>query len=159
MVATCPSQCRWCVWNSLKVIFSQVFHYWLCRHCSSFAGWYLPLQDSVVSYLVSRACRYKLRTNAMRAVFCPLSDIQNSCLLWDALCYYPCHLDKSLSVWVSLVFRNSAGHVYLRFETIAAAMSAQRALHGRWFAGKMITTTYMTAPAYENKFPESKLAT
>jgi hypothetical protein len=113
---------------------------------------------------------------------------------------------------VSLVFRNSAGHVYLRFETIAAAMSAQRALHGRWFAGKMITTTYMvihhplcdvylcsyltkavtvvldcivanyvfqhfkvtllnsleltenywyvqTAAAYENKFPESKLAT
>ncbi|CAM6032825.1 unnamed protein product [Sphagnum compactum] len=57
------------------------------------------------------------------------------------------------------VDKNSAGHVYLRFDTIAAAMSAQRALHGRWFAGKMITTTYMTAPAYENKFPESKLAT
>ncbi len=52
-----------------KVIFSQVFYYWLCRQCSSFAGWYLPLQDSVVSYLVSRACRYKLRTNVMRAVY------------------------------------------------------------------------------------------
>ncbi len=76
MVATCRSQCRWCVWNCPKVIFSQVFHYWLCRQCSSFAGWYLPLQDSVVSYLVSGACRYKLRTNVMRAVFSPLSDIQ-----------------------------------------------------------------------------------
>lgn len=35
------------------------------------------------------------------------------------------------------------GFVYLRFENAQAAMGAQRALHGRWFAGKMITATYM----------------
>lgn len=42
-----------------------------------------------------------------------------------------------------LACRNSAGFVYLRFENTQAALSAQRALHGRWFAGKMITATFM----------------
>ncbi|KAJ7563090.1 hypothetical protein O6H91_03G096500 [Diphasiastrum complanatum] len=54
------------------------------------------------------------------------------------------------------VEKNSAGHVYLRFDGVTAAMNAQRALHGRWFAGKMITATYMTAFAYQTKFPESR---
>ncbi|RZC81627.1 hypothetical protein C5167_044200 [Papaver somniferum] len=43
------------------------------------------------------------------------------------------------------VDKNSAGHVYLRFDTTTSAMSAQRALHGRWFAGKMITAAYMVS--------------
>ncbi|KAI3896949.1 hypothetical protein MKX03_026708, partial [Papaver bracteatum] len=38
---------------------------------------------------------------------------------------------------------NSYGHVYLWFDTKTSAMSAQRALYRRWFAGKMITTAYM----------------
>lgn len=42
-----------------------------------------------------------------------------------------------------LINRNSAGFVYLRFENTQGAIAAQRALHGRWFAGKMITATYM----------------
>eukprot|EP00250_Pteridium_aquilinum_P017203 c23506_g1_i5 orf=766-2052(+) len=54
------------------------------------------------------------------------------------------------------VDKNSAGHVYLRFNSLTAAMNAQRSLHGRWFAGKMITTTYMTPLAYEAKFPDSR---
>ncbi|KAF8112706.1 hypothetical protein N665_0062s0054 [Sinapis alba] len=54
------------------------------------------------------------------------------------------------------VDKNSIGFVYLRFENTQAAMGAQRALHGRWFAGKMITATYMTKESYEAKFPESK---
>lgn len=54
------------------------------------------------------------------------------------------------------VDKNSVGFVYLRFGNTQAAMGAQRALHGRWFAGKMITATYMTTEAYEAKFPESK---
>ncbi|GFY94568.1 splicing factor, CC1-like protein [Actinidia rufa] len=41
------------------------------------------------------------------------------------------------------VEKNSDGFVYLRFENTQAAISAQRALHGRWFAGKMITATFM----------------
>ncbi|GBG88761.1 hypothetical protein CBR_g48379 [Chara braunii] len=52
------------------------------------------------------------------------------------------------------VDKNSVGHVYIRFDTVAAASNAQRALHGRWFAGKMITATFMTAIAYKAKFPE-----
>ncbi|KAI3875735.1 hypothetical protein MKX03_023658 [Papaver bracteatum] len=54
------------------------------------------------------------------------------------------------------VDKNSAGHVYLRFETTTSAMSAQCALHGRWFAGKMITAAYMLPLNYEAKFPDSK---
>ncbi|KAG1354205.1 RNA-binding protein 39 [Cocos nucifera] len=51
------------------------------------------------------------------------------------------------------VDKNSAGHVYLRFDNITSAMNAQRALHGRWFAGKMITATFMLPQQYEAKFP------
>lgn len=54
------------------------------------------------------------------------------------------------------VDKHSAGHVYIRFDNLNATMSAQRALHGRWFAGKMISTTFLTPRAYETKFPESK---
>ncbi|CAA7399687.1 unnamed protein product [Spirodela intermedia] len=53
------------------------------------------------------------------------------------------------------VDKNSAGYVYLRFESATAAISAQRALHGRWFAGKMITATFMLPPTYLAKFPDS----
>ncbi|GJN30333.1 hypothetical protein PR202_gb18628 [Eleusine coracana subsp. coracana] len=51
------------------------------------------------------------------------------------------------------VDKNTAGFVYLRFDSITAAMSAQKALHGRWFAGKMITATFMSPQQYEVKFP------
>ncbi|CAH2051516.1 unnamed protein product, partial [Thlaspi arvense] len=55
------------------------------------------------------------------------------------------------------VDKNSVGFVYLRFENAQAAMGAQRALHGRWFAGKMITATYMTTETYEAKFPDTSV--
>ncbi|KAJ0010178.1 hypothetical protein Pint_34337 [Pistacia integerrima] len=41
------------------------------------------------------------------------------------------------------VEKNSDGFVYLQFENTEAAMNAQCALHGRWFAGKMITATFL----------------
>ncbi|XP_021903643.1 RNA-binding protein 39 isoform X2 [Carica papaya] len=53
------------------------------------------------------------------------------------------------------VDKNSAGFVYLRFESVQYALNAQRALHGRWFAGKMITATFMVPQTYEHKFPDS----
>jgi RNA-binding protein 39 len=53
------------------------------------------------------------------------------------------------------VDKNTAGFVYLRFESMQAAISAQRALHGRWFAGKMITATFMLPQNYKAKFPDS----
>ncbi|XP_038887515.1 RNA-binding protein 39-like isoform X2 [Benincasa hispida] len=54
------------------------------------------------------------------------------------------------------VDKNSAGFVYLRFEKSESAMEAQRALNGRWFAGKMIGATFMDIPSYEVKFPDSR---
>lgn len=54
------------------------------------------------------------------------------------------------------VEKNSAGFVYLRFENTQSAIAAQRALHGRWFAGKMITATFMLPQTYEAKFPDSR---
>ncbi|KAK2665613.1 hypothetical protein Ddye_004187 [Dipteronia dyeriana] len=54
------------------------------------------------------------------------------------------------------VEKNSAGFVYLRFENAQSAASAQHALHGRWFAGKMITATFMVPETYEAKFPDSR---
>ncbi|KAB5561479.1 hypothetical protein DKX38_006436 [Salix brachista] len=52
--------------------------------------------------------------------------------------------------------RNSAGFVYMRFENTQAAINAQRSLHGRWFAGKLITATFMVPQTYEAKFPDSR---
>ncbi|RDX94589.1 RNA-binding protein 39, partial [Mucuna pruriens] len=54
------------------------------------------------------------------------------------------------------VDKKSAGFVYLRFEDTKSAVSAQQALHGRWFAGKMITTSFMVPHSYEDKFPDSR---
>ncbi|WOG84183.1 hypothetical protein DCAR_0103364 [Daucus carota subsp. sativus] len=54
------------------------------------------------------------------------------------------------------VDKNTAGFVYLRFDNTEAAVSAQRALHGRWFAGKMITATFMLPQNYESRFPDSR---
>ena len=42
-----------------------------------------------------------------------------------------------------LANRNSDGFVYLQFENTQAATSAQHVLHGRWFAGKTITATFI----------------
>ncbi|KAK7280584.1 hypothetical protein RJT34_25648 [Clitoria ternatea] len=53
------------------------------------------------------------------------------------------------------VDKKSAGFVYLRFEDTQSAISAQRALHGRWFAGKMIIASYMVPQSYDEKFPSS----
>jgi len=51
------------------------------------------------------------------------------------------------------VDKNTAGFVYLYFDSVTAAAKAQQALHGRWFAGKMITATFMSAQEYNAKFP------
>eukprot|EP00249_Psilotum_nudum_P020997 c27926_g1_i3 orf=632-2377(-) len=51
------------------------------------------------------------------------------------------------------VDKYSPGHVYLRFDSLVSASNAQRALHGRWFAGKVITATFLSPQAYNTKFP------
>ncbi|XP_060692510.1 RNA-binding protein 39a isoform X1 [Chiloscyllium punctatum] len=51
------------------------------------------------------------------------------------------------------------GNVYVKCPTIAAAAAAVGALHGRWFAGKMITAAYVPLPTYHNLFPDSLTTT
>ncbi|XP_031500652.1 uncharacterized protein LOC116264517 [Nymphaea colorata] len=50
------------------------------------------------------------------------------------------------------VDKNSAGHVYLKFDSVAAASKAQHAMHGRWFAKRMITAVFMVPQQYDAKF-------
>ncbi|XP_070601021.1 RNA-binding protein 39 isoform X2 [Erythrolamprus reginae] len=58
------------------------------------------------------------------------------------------------------VDKNSTqGNVYVKCPSIAAAIAAVNALHGRWFAGKMITAAYVPLPTYHNLFPDSMNAT
>eukprot|EP00854_Cymbomonas_tetramitiformis_P012182 gene12182-14392_t len=54
------------------------------------------------------------------------------------------------------VDKDSKGFVYLKFAGVESAMAAQRALHSRWFAGRMITVDYQFLAVYENRFPDSK---
>ncbi|BBH05506.1 Splicing factor, CC1-like protein [Prunus dulcis] len=41
------------------------------------------------------------------------------------------------------VDKNTAGFVYLRFETVEAAAAAQQSMHLRWFAGRQISALFM----------------
>ncbi|KAG5526830.1 hypothetical protein RHGRI_032933 [Rhododendron griersonianum] len=74
-------------------------------------------------------------------------DVRDECSKFGALKHI--YVDK-------LVSMNTAGFVYLHFEKTQSAIGAQRSLHGRWFAGKMITATFMVPQNYEAKFPDSR---
>ncbi|XP_039062860.1 RNA-binding protein 39-like isoform X2 [Hibiscus syriacus] len=50
------------------------------------------------------------------------------------------------------VDKNSAGCVYLRFDSTEAAGKAQRAMHMRWFAGRSISALFMRPHEYEARF-------
>lgn len=50
------------------------------------------------------------------------------------------------------VDKNSSGYVYLRFDSVAASVGAQRAMHMRWFARRLISAIFMRPHEYEAKF-------
>lgn len=52
-----------------------------------------------------------------------------------------------------------SGHVYVKCPGILAAHHSVTALHGRTFAGKVITANYVPLESYHNLFPESRNAT
>eukprot|EP00475_Leptophrys_vorax_P016306 TRINITY_DN22771_c0_g2_i1.p2 TRINITY_DN22771_c0_g2~~TRINITY_DN22771_c0_g2_i1.p2 ORF type:complete len:238 (-),score=32.32 TRINITY_DN22771_c0_g2_i1:840-1517(-) len=54
-----------------------------------------------------------------------------------------------------VVDRNSAGHVYVRFDTIAAANTARQTLHNRFFGGKSISATFLPLDEYIQRFGDS----
>lgn len=47
------------------------------------------------------------------------------------------------------------GNVYVKCPTIATAVAAVNSLHGRWFAGRMITAAYVPLVNYHNLFPDT----
>jgi len=47
------------------------------------------------------------------------------------------------------------GHVYVKAVSISAASTAVSHLHGRFFAGKMITANYIPTMNYHQLFPEA----
>ena len=53
------------------------------------------------------------------------------------------------------VEKASAGHVYLRFDSVAAAQAAYAAMHGRFFGGRQLHATYIPEAAYTSRFPGS----
>ena len=48
--------------------------------------------------------------------------------------------------------KDSKGFVYLKFQSVQGSMNAQKALHMRWFAGRMITVDYQFAAVYSHFF-------
>jgi RNA-binding protein 39 len=53
---------------------------------------------------------------------------------------------------------SSQGRVWMRFELQDAAQQAQKALHGRWFAGRQLTAEFVTENDYVQRFPQSNPA-
>lgn len=51
------------------------------------------------------------------------------------------------------------GHVYVKCTSIASATATVNALHGRWFAGRLITAAFVPVIHYHNLFPESAVNT
>lgn len=44
------------------------------------------------------------------------------------------------------------GFVYLKFMTVEGSAAAQKALHGRWFAGRQIVAEFQFTAVYGNYF-------
>lgn len=51
------------------------------------------------------------------------------------------------------------GNVYVKCPSIASAVASVQSLHGRWFAGKMITAAYVPLPNYHQLFAEAQKTT
>ncbi|XP_044463576.1 RNA-binding protein 39-like [Mangifera indica] len=66
-------------------------------------------------------------------------DVEEECSKYGRVMHI--HVDK-----------NSAGFVYLQFESVEAAAAAQRAMHMRWFARRLISALFMKPEDYEGKF-------
>ena len=48
--------------------------------------------------------------------------------------------------------------MYVKCPSVTTAVAAVNALHGRWFAGKVITAAYVPLANYHNLFPDSAYA-
>lgn len=57
------------------------------------------------------------------------------------------------------VDKASQGNVYVKCPSIATAVLAVNALHGRWFAGRTVTAAYVPLINYHALFPDAATAT
>ena len=53
---------------------------------------------------------------------------------------------------------SSAGNVHMKWQSIATAVLAGNALHGRWFDSRVITAAYVPLVDYHSLFPDSEQA-
>ena len=51
------------------------------------------------------------------------------------------------------------GNVYVKCPSVTVAVNAVGSLHGRWFAGRIITAAYVPLLNYHSLFPDSITAT
>ncbi|KAH7861784.1 hypothetical protein Vadar_030869 [Vaccinium darrowii] len=84
-------------------------------------------------------------------------DVQEECSKYGRMKHI--YVDKMVmplavvnDLFTAEVMRNSAGNVYLRFETVEAAAGAQRAMHNRWFAHRLISAVFLQSYEYDAKF-------
>lgn len=56
------------------------------------------------------------------------------------------------------VDKGSQGNVYVKCPSIATAVLAVNSLHGRWFAGRVITAAYVPLVNYHSLFPDALTA-
>ncbi|CAA0823548.1 Splicing factor- CC1-like [Striga hermonthica] len=66
-------------------------------------------------------------------------DVQDECSKYGRVKHI--HVDK-----------NSAGYVYLRFDSVEGASRAQQAMHKRWFARRAISAIFLQPYEYDAKF-------
>ena len=50
---------------------------------------------------------------------------------------------------------STEGKVYVKCPSVSTAVLAVNALHGRWFAGRVITAAYLPLSSYHRNFPEA----
>lgn len=50
------------------------------------------------------------------------------------------------------------GNVYVKCPSIATAVASVNSLHGRWFAGRVITAAYVPLLNYHSLFPDAMTA-
>ena len=50
---------------------------------------------------------------------------------------------------------STQGNVYVKCPSIATAVAAVNSLHGRWFAGRVITAAYVPVVNYHSLFPDA----
>ena len=67
-------------------------------------------------------------------------DVTIECQKFGAVLH--CHVEKT----------RPGGLVYMRFPTAQAASAAANSLNGRWFAGRMITVTFINSQEYAAQF-------